>query len=230
MDQKVFYCLATCVLTLLQCGCSRQSEEWDRAVKTDTPAGYQYYLKRYPEGDKAKLAEARSAALIEHRQWLAVSRIPSETGLNAFLRDNPSSIWAPLAQHIVETLSAPDASEPEPQSVDQQSSDHEAEPIPDAVQSQEPKPVAAPRPATPKATRVQLGAFKTRSAAMAALDSAKATSSALRASEPQIDVISVKGQSLYRVRTGVPSEEQAKKACAELSRVGSTCLIVKKQP
>jgi len=218
-----------CIVLLLLGACSRESTEWDRAVKADTPASYQEFLKRHPTGDKAKLATVRAAALVEQRQWLVLSREPSASGLNAFLRDNPTSIWASDAKQVLDKLSASQQKEPEPQSVDQQSGDHEAEPVPAAtVQSPEVKSAVAAAPAKRISTGVQIGVFKTRASALAAMDLAKNQSVVLRSSEPQIDVITVKGQPLFRVRAGVSTTDLAKKACQEMTRAGASCLVIKR--
>jgi len=222
---------SACALLLLLSACTSESTEWDRAVKADTPASYQEFLKRHPTGDRAKLAAVRAAALVEQRQWLVLSQQPSVSGLSVFLRDNPNSIWAADAKQALEKLSAPQQSEPEPRSVDQQTGDHEAEPVPapaPAVPGREAKPAVAAAPAQRLLAGVQIGVFKTRASALSAMDLAKTQSAALRSSEPQIDVITVKGQSLFRVRAGVSSIDLAKKACQDMTRAGSSCLVFKK--
>ncbi len=222
---------SACAIFLLLGACSRESTEWDRAVKADTPASYQEFLKHHPTGDRAKLATVRAAALVEQRQWLLISHAPSASAINAFLRDNPSSMWAADAKQALEKLSAPQPSEPEPQSVDQQTGDHEAEPVPapaPAARSREDRPAVAAPPAKRLFTGVQIGVFKTRASAVAAMDLAKSQSVALRSSEPQIDVITVKGQSLFRVRAGVSSTDLAKKACQDMTRTGASCLVIRK--
>ncbi len=225
---------AACMLLLLLGACSSESTEWDRAVKADTPASYQEFLKRHPTGDRAKLAVVRAAALVEQRQWLLISHAPSVSAINAFLRDNPNSIWAADAKQALDKLSAPQQIEPEPRSVDQQTGDHEAEPVPEpapapapAEPSRQTKPAVAAAPAKRLMAGVQIGVFKTRASALSAMDLAKTQSAALRASEPQIDVITVKGQSLFRVRAGVSSRDLAKKVCQDMTRAGASCLVIK---
>lgn len=219
---------AACMILLLLGACSSESTEWDRAVKTDTPASYQEFLKRHPTGDRAKLAVIRAAALVEQRQWLLISHNPSVSAINAFLRDNPNSIWAADAKQALDKLSAPQQIEPEPRSVDQQTGDHEAEPVPaPAEPSRQTKPAVAAAPAKRLMAGVQIGVFKTRASALSAMDLAKTQSAALRASEPQIDVITVKGQSLFRVRAGVSSRDLAKKVCQDMTRAGASCLVIK---
>jgi hypothetical protein len=200
-------------------------------MQSDTPASYSEFLKRHPEGAKAKLATARTAALIEQNQWLRTIEKPTQSGLNAFLRDNPGSIWVDEARAALERLASQQLqNEPEPQSLDQQSGNHESEPIPAAVEAAV-KAVSEPQPPTQlqvSKAQVQLGAFKSRDAALSALDAAKAVSSGLRTSEPQLDIIKLKGQQLFRVRAGVPSIQQAASICQEITRTGSSCLVVKK--
>ncbi|MCX7035040.1 MAG: SPOR domain-containing protein [Proteobacteria bacterium] len=231
MNRNYSQFAAACMILLLLGACTSESTQWDRAVKADTPASYQEFLKRHPTGDRAKLAVVRAAALVEQRQWLLISHAPSVSAINAFLRDNPNSIWAADAKQALDKLSAPQQIEPEPRSVDQQTGDHEAEPVPEpapAEPSREAKPSVAAAPAKRLVAGVQIGVFKTRASALAAMDMAKTQSVALRASEPQIDVITVKGQSLFRVRAGVSSIDLAKKACQDMTRAGSSCLVFKK--
>lgn len=231
MNRNYSQFAAACIVLLLLGACSRESTDWDRAVKADTPASYQEFLKRYPTGDRSKLATVRAAALVEQRQWLVLSQQPSVSGLSVFLRDNPNSIWAADAKQALGKLSAPQQIEPEPRSVDQQTGDHEAEPVPKpapAEPSREAKPAAAAAPAKRLTAGVQIGVFKTRASALSAMDLAKSQSVALRSSEPQIDVITVKGQSLFRVRAGVSTTELAKKACQDMTRAGASCLVIKR--
>lgn len=198
-------------------------------MQADTPASYAAYLKQHPEGPKATLATARSAALIERNQWLVTIAKPTESGLSAFIRDNPHSIWVDEARAALEALADSEQSQPEPQSLDQQTSDHEAEPVPMPVAPQhEVKPASNSGPVKQNVAAVQIGAYKTRASAIAAMDLAKSQSVALRSSEPQIDIVTVKGQSLFRVRAWVSTLEVAKKSCQDIIRTGASCLVVKK--
>ena len=234
MNQKSYTLYAVVLPLLLLTGCGREESDWNRAMQADTPASYADYVKQYPQGARAKLATARSAALVERNQWQLTIEKPTQSGLNAFLRDNPGSIWADEARAALDTLQDQQRNEPDPQSLDQQTGDHEAEPIPDAVQPAV-KPVAESQPKLPPQqaplprmlAQVQLGAFKTRDAALNAVDAAKELSGGLRTSEPQIDIIKLKGQPLFRVRVGVASLQQAVNLCRELTHAGNSCLVVK---
>ena len=83
--------------------------DWQTAARTDTPQGYQAYLRLYPAGQYAPIASARVDELsrIEADAFAVARRADTEAAYDDFLARYPWGRNAPEADGLRATRAAP---------------------------------------------------------------------------------------------------------------------------
>jgi len=167
---------ALALLLWLPAGCGSDAD-FDRAARSNTAAAWDDYLRVHPDGQHAREARARLAALLENQEWQRAQAAGSADSYQRYLRSYPQGAHAHdalvaiaglnLARAPAGAMSAGPAPSPSPAGAPEPAA---PEPAP-APASRVPPPVAAVAPpqgppaATAGAFRVQLGSFAGGSAA-----------------------------------------------------------------
>lgn len=191
-------------------GCSRGDGVWQQAVRTDTPDAYESFLERNPGSPHAAEARTRRDALIDERDWLVARRSNSVEAFDKYVATHPEGAWVELATRRRNALTG----------------NGSAENSPDDPVASTPPPVA-PADAAPASPPqyIQLGAFSSAAAAKKSWERLQRSFVELQPFEPTIDESPVRGSSLYRLRVGVASREQAELVCSALVRGGAACIL-----
>jgi hypothetical protein len=79
-------------------GCSRQESRWKDAARTDTVAGYEEYLARFPAGAHAVAARERILELREEQDWARADRLRTPEAWQRHLADWPEGRHAAEAR------------------------------------------------------------------------------------------------------------------------------------
>ena len=86
---------------------------WQSIAGSENPADFEAYLEQYVDGQFARLAENRLAALRESRFWAAIAESDNPADYAAYLEQYVGGQYAPLARQRFAALSAPPAPAPE---------------------------------------------------------------------------------------------------------------------
>lgn len=90
--------VGACILAaFLVAACSRQEAAWDRAARSDTVAGYEAYLERFPAGSHAPTARARVSELRDDGAWARAERLGTPEAWQRYLGDWPQGRHAGAA-------------------------------------------------------------------------------------------------------------------------------------
>lgn len=76
------------IILLTICGCSSENNNWEKAVKINTTAGYKNYIKNYPEGKYIKAAFDSVEAL----EWAIAFSTQSDSLLEDCIRRYPQNV------------------------------------------------------------------------------------------------------------------------------------------
>ena len=84
---------------------------WQSIAGSENPADFEAYLEQYADGQFARLADNRLAALQEAQFWAAIAESDSPADFAAYLEQHTAGRYAPLARQRFAALSAPPAPE-----------------------------------------------------------------------------------------------------------------------
>ena len=187
-------------MALLSVGaCSKADGAWEEAMRTDTPDAYEHFITQHPGSKQADLARTRRDALVDDRDWNVARRRATADAYGAYLEVHPEGVWSELAARRRAAL---------------------LKPAPATV------PVTAVEPAVSKPVMhtMQLGAFSSAKAALSSWGRLQPAYAELADLQPLIDATPLEGSSLYRLRIGLESKEDAERVCAALRRGGAECI------
>jgi len=187
-------------MALLSVGaCSKADGAWEEAMRTDTPDAYEHFITQHPRSKQADLARTRRDALVDDRDWNVARRRATADAYGAYLEVHPEGVWSELAARRRAAL---------------------LKPAPATV------PVTAVEPAVSKPVMhtMQLGAFSSAKAALSSWGRLQPAYTELAGLQPLIDATPLEGSSLYRLRIGLESKEDAERVCAALRRGGAECI------
>lgn len=232
------------VLLLFLAACSGERQDYQRAEAAGTVSGWEEFLVRHPEGERATAARAQLATLHEEREWRRASTVDSVDAYQQYLRGYPNGHYASEALIRIANLnlaSTPPGGPPETSP----SLPMEAPAAPSTAATAPPAAkVAAARPAATAATaakpasgkaqstpgyRVQLGAFGKGSAAadrawkqlLAKYPGEFAGRKPIIAAARSRD-----GKPLHRLQVAGYTSTAARAVCARLQAGGDACVIV----
>ena len=168
-------------------------------MRTDTPDAYEHFITQHPRSKQADLARTRRDALVDDRDWNVARRRATADAYGAYLEVHPEGVWSELAARRRAAL---------------------LKPAPATV------PVTAVEPAVSKPVMhtMQLGAFSSAKAALSSWGRLQPAYTELAGLQPLIDATPLEGSSLYRLRIGLESKEDAERVCAALRRGGAECI------
>lgn len=187
-------------MALLSVGaCSKADGAWEEAMRTDTPDAYEHFITQHPGSKQADLARTRRDALVDDRDWNVARRRATADAYGAYLEVHPEGVWSELAARRRAAL---------------------LKPVPATV------PVTAVEPAVSKPVMhtMQLGAFSSAKAALSSWGRLQPSYPELADLQPLIDATPLEGSSLFRLRIGLESKEDAERVCAALRRGGAECI------
>jgi hypothetical protein len=232
-----------CIILLSLGGCSRQQSDWEKTRAANTTDAYEQFLKKYPNGEFSKQADARVKELYEERDWQKARDTDTLEAYQAFLKQHPEGKWAEEARIRVENFSlaqTPSSASPGMDAANAQSNGAAASgaTAPAAAAQARPKPSA---PAAMKAQSpmaepprngsyaIQLGAFKSSA------DAATRRWEHLQKSYPKLLVglapaVAPKktgSGTLYRLQVAGLSGKQAHAICKSLQAKAQACAIIR---
>src|SRR5262245_55179782 len=181
--------LARLVVVTLVAGCSREKIDWKSAESADTVEAYDKFIERHPDSELATQARARVVQLQEERDWKIATGADTADGYKEFLAKHPNGKWAEEARIRVESAGL--EPNPSPLAVNKEPAAPTrpgAAAVPGEAAAPPPEPAGATQipppsvahssgaqaPATPATLTtsagfgIQLGAFSTQEAALAA--------------------------------------------------------------
>ncbi len=168
-------------------------------MRTDTADAYESFITKHPDSKQADLARTRRDALVDDRDWNVARRRATVDAYGAYLEVHPEGVWSELAARrrtaLLKSASAT-------------------------------VPVSAVEPAISKPVMhtMQLGAFSSAKAALSSWGRLQPAYTELADLQPLIDATPLDGSSLYRLRIGLESKEDAERVCAALRRGGAECI------
>ena len=243
------FAVAAAVLALVS-ACSNPEVDWQKAETDNTEAGYQAFLKKYPEGEWAQKAQSQLDTIKDTTDWDNAHTADAIEAYNNYLLAHPTgahmgearqriseleteTAWSAaqaagtkeaLEDFLIRYADAPQAEQA--RTLLAALSPPPPKPEPKVVQKQPVKP-AKNVPAVAKGEyQVQLGAFS-------ALAKAQTEKTRMEKSYHNlVGSLSVQKPSgadnLYRVKTIGMSEAAARSACQKLKGSGQDCLVVHK--
>jgi cell division protein FtsN len=235
VKNKVFLVLCM-TLVLGVAGCSRQQSDWEKTRTSNSTDAYELFLKKYPSGEFTAQAQARLKELYEEREWQKARDTDTVDAYQAFLKQYPEGKWTEEARIRVENFTLASAPTTPPASPDAASGAAppvaNASPPPVQTKPAAPKPAPAPAPAAPAkasgAYGVQLGAFKSGSAAANERWSElqKRYPAALAGLAPKVSQGKGSTGTLYRLQVVNLSESRANAICKALKSHSQACVLL----
>lgn len=238
MVSKKIVLVVWCAVALGLCGCSRQQSDWEKARAANSTDSYEQFLKKYPAGEFTVQAQARVKELYEERDWQKARDADTAEAYQAFLKQYPEGKWTEEARIRVENFtlaqapSGSTAAAPTPAANGAVAGAATAAGAAAAVAA---KPQSAPPP-VPEAKssakagdyRIQLGAFKSRSAAAdkrwARLQNKYPT--ILAGLTPNVSPRKTAAGTVYRLQATGLSETHARLVCRRLKAKSQPCVVV----
>ncbi len=107
MKQMVGHSLLAAVTIILIAGCATMQSRWETTESADTVAGYEEFLKEYPEGDLADRARARRKELHEQRDWEEAEAIKTISAYEEYIKSHPQGRHRDDATARIEALLPP---------------------------------------------------------------------------------------------------------------------------
>ena len=225
-------------------GCSRQQSDWEKTRTSNSTDAYELFLKKYPSGEFTAQAQARLKELYEEREWQKARDTDTVDAYQAFLKQYPEGKWTEEARIRVENFTL--ASTPGADAANGASSPNPASPsapvpatTPVPAKPAAPAPsapamhAAAPTPAPPAkaasgAYGVQLGAFKSGSAAATErwAQLQQKYPSALAGLSPKVSPGKGSSGTLYRLQVANLSESRATSICKTLKAHSQACVLL----
>ena len=96
--KKAILCVY-CVLVLSLGACSRQQSDWEKTRAANTTEAYEQFVKKYPNGEFSKQAEAHLKELYEERDWQKARDTDTQEAYQAYLKQYPEGKWAVEARN-----------------------------------------------------------------------------------------------------------------------------------
>jgi cell division septation protein DedD len=228
-----------CIILLSLGGCSRQQSDWEKTRAANTTDAYEQFLKKYPNGEFRKQADARVKELYEERDWQKARDTDTLEAYQAFLKQYPEGKWTEEARIRVENFSLAQAPSNGSPSTDAANAQNNGAPASAAAAAP-----AKPKPSAPNAMKaqapaaeapqsgsyaIQLGAFKSSA------DAANRRWEHLQKSYPKLLVglapaVSAKktgSGTLYRLQVAGLSGKQAHAICRSLQAKAQACAIIR---
>jgi hypothetical protein len=86
-----------------------EAQAWSQALKYDSPAGYEAYLRQYAGSPRAQEAQERVIALMaaEAEAWARAAQLDNEYSYGSYLEQYPWGANADVAQRRFGVLAAP---------------------------------------------------------------------------------------------------------------------------
>jgi cell division septation protein DedD len=233
------------VVTLVA-GCSREKIDWKSAESADTVAAYDRFIERHPDSELATQARERVAQLQEERDWKVATGADTADGYKEFLTKHPNGKWAEEARIRIESAGL--APNPSPLAVNEQppvragNTAVPGEPAASAAappanttpqtasDSAAPPPAATHVPSTPAGSSgygIQLGAFSTQDAALAAWKRLQVTyDDQLHGLFAHAVPVQTASGQLFRLQAPVGAEVRARSICGALTQKSQPCVVV----
>ena len=217
--------------------CSRQQSDWQKTRETNTTESYEQYLKKYPSGEFTAQAQARVKELYEERDWQKARDADTPEAYQAFLKQYPDGKWTEEARIRVENFTlaqAPSGTGAAPAGADQGAVAAPPPPVAVAKPTPPPPKAASAAPAKPAvkaaagAYGVQLGAFKSGTAAAHErwTNLQKEFPSLLGGLSPKVTSKAGDSGTLYRLQATGLTEKHARDICAALKAKSQACVVV----
>ncbi len=247
--------LAGLIVVTLVAGCSREKIDWKSAESADTVEAYGRFIEHHPDSELATQARARVAQLEEERDWKLATTADSADGYRAFLTKHPNGKWAEEARIRIESSGL--AGTPSPLIVKKEPPAGTAASKPATATSATPAPLALPAvphpqqsPATkpsvvsntplshasaptasaaaaPASYGIQLGAFGTQQAALAAWKRLQITyDQQLHGLFAHAVPVQTASGQLFRLQSPVGEEARARSICSVLTQKSQPCVVV----
>ena len=192
--------LLAAMVLLFVAACSKVDGAWEEAMRTDTPDAYESFITKHPDSKQVELARTRRDALVDDRDWNVARRRATADAYSAYLEVHPEGVWSELAARRRAAL-------------------------PKQAPATAPATAAAePAVSKPVMHTMQLGAFSSAKAARSSWGRLQLAYTELADLQPLIDATPLEGSSLFRLRIGFVSKEDAERVCAALRRGGAECI------
>jgi len=156
--------------------CSRQQSDWEKTRAANTTDAYELFLKKYPNGEFGRQAQARLKELYEERDWQKARDTDSAEAYQAFLKQHPEGKWSEEARIRIENFTLASAPSNSPSSAPEVAASEAAVPAAPTAANPPPdaasvpvnpppagaaaSPAAAPRAAAPRAAAPKVAAAK----------------------------------------------------------------------
>jgi len=237
--------LLICLALVLLAGCS-SDRDYDAAVRTNSIAAFDDYLRLHPDGTHAAEVRGRLVALVEDREWQRARSANSSDAYQQYLRSYATGAHAHDALVAIADLNiatppnteVPPAAAPDPAGPPPAKGTIVREPPrPSApAPSRAPVPTAPVRAAgtpTPAAAlaaagevRIQLGAFGAELAAADAWQRLRSRHAELTGHEPVlVPTQTADGRHFQRLQVGGFTRESAAATCAALVAAHDACFV-----
>jgi len=243
MDMKTLTAALALVLVIGVCGCSREQGDWEKARASNDTDSYELFVKKYPNGSFTPQAQARLKELYEDRDWQKARDTDTPEAYQGFLNQYPEGKWSKEARIRVENFSlaqAPStapATEASPAAPAPSAHAAKAKPASPAGHAAAPtakaaakEPAKSSTTAASGSTVIQLGAYKTGTAAAnrhwALLE--KKFPSTLKGLTPNVKSSKPGAAPLYRLQVTGLNQAAARSICKTLKAKGSACVIMPK--
>ncbi len=96
--------------------CSRKQSDWEKTRAANTTDAYELFLKKYPNGEFGRQAQARLKELYEERDWQKARDTDSAEAYQAFLKQHPEGKWSEEARIRIENFTLASAPSNSPSS------------------------------------------------------------------------------------------------------------------
>ncbi len=202
--------LFAAMVLLSVAACSKVDGAWEEAMRTDTPDAYESFITKHPDSKQAELARTRRDALVDDRDWNVARRRATADAYSAYLEVHPEGVWSELAARRRAALP-----KQAPATAPATAADEPAVGDPSSV---------VPEASKPLMHTMQLGAFSSAKAARSSWGRLQLAYTELAELQPLIDATPLEGSSLFRLRIGFESKEDAERVCAALRRGGAECI------
>jgi len=209
----------------------QEERDWKVATGTDTADGYKGFLAKHPNGKWAEEARIRveSAGLEPNPSPLSVSKQPNANApatSSAAAVPGEAAVTAPSARAAPREPAAPPATNTSPPA-------QANKPSQTAVAAAHPSsanvPAASPPSAAPASSAygIQLGAFSTQDAALAAWKRLQLTNDdQLHGLFAHAVPVQTASGRLFRLQSPVGAEARARSICAALAQKSQPCVVV----
>jgi len=212
--------LLAAMVLLSVAACSSADKSWHVTMRTDTPDAYEAFMAQHPDSKHVDLARVRRDALVDERDWNVARRRATVDAYGAYLEVHPEGVWSGLAARRREALLK--QTPKDTSAVVGETASSVPPPSGDAPSGD--LPSVDPSVSDPVMHYMQLGAFSSARAARSSWGRLKPSFTELADLQPLIDATPLKGSSLYRLRIGFESREDAERVCAALRRGGAECI------